>query len=81
MKRIVTGLALTATAIVAAASLASPAQAGLPGYVRQGLYGWGDQCLGIGYYGQSNHSWTYYYCNTVVPSSWDGPGSYELWVA
>jgi hypothetical protein len=80
MKRLATGLALTAATVVAVFGLASPAQAGVPGYTRQGLYGWGDQCLGVGYYGQTNHSWTNYYCATITPSSWNGPGLYELWV-
>jgi hypothetical protein len=80
MKRLMTTLALTTAAVAAATALATPAQAGAPGYTRQGTYGWGDQCLGVGYYGQQNHSWTYYYCETVVPSSWSGPGRYDLWV-
>jgi hypothetical protein len=59
---------------------AAPAHAGAPGYVKQGSYGWGDQCLGIGYYGQTNHSWQAYYCETVMPSGATGPGLYTLWV-
>jgi hypothetical protein len=79
--RLVATLALTATAVVTALSIGSAAQAGLPGYVKQGSYNWGDQCQSIGYAGQANHTWQYYYCETVSPSSWDGPGLYNLWVA
>jgi hypothetical protein len=79
MKRLVAGMALTATSIVATIGLAAPAQAAA--YVHHGTYGWGDQCLGVGYYGKTNNQWTSYYCTTIVPSSWNGPGRYELWVA
>lgn len=81
MKRLVVGLALTAAVAVGAVGLGSSAQAGAPGYTRQGLYGWGDQCLGVGYYGQQNHRWSTYYCATITPSGATGPGLYELWVA
>jgi hypothetical protein len=81
MKRLAATLALTAATVVAAVGLATPAQAGAPGYVRQGLYGWGDQCLGVGYYGYTNHQWNAYYCETISPSGATGPGLYALWVA
>jgi spermidine/putrescine-binding protein len=79
-KRLLATMALTATAVVAAVSLAAPAQAQVPGYVKYNSYGWGDQCLGIGYYGQTNHTWQAYYCETVAPSGATGPGLYNLWV-
>jgi len=72
-------VALTASAVaIATLGLAAPAHAG--GYVRQGVYNWGDQCLGIGYYGLQNHTWSAYYCETQTPSSPSGPGSYILYV-
>ena len=72
---------MAATVVVAVVGVTAPAQAGAPGYTRQGIYGWGDQCLGIGYYGQTQGRWTSYYCQTITPSGATGPGSYELWVA
>ncbi len=78
--RLSTTLALTAAALVAATGLAAPANAQPPGYVKYGSYGWGDQCLGVGYYGQSQNRWQAYYCETVMPSGATGPGLYHLWV-
>ena len=78
---LVPALSLTAAAVVAAVSLGSPAQAQLPGYVKYGSYGWGDQCLGVGYDGYTNHTWASYYCDTVTPSGATGPGLYNLWVS
>ncbi|HUR05940.1 MAG TPA: hypothetical protein VM347_25565 [Nonomuraea sp.] len=78
--RIPAALTLTAATLVAAISLSSPAQADVPGYVKQGTYGWPDQCLGIGYDGQTNNTWRYYYCETVIPTNWNAPGLYYLWV-
>lgn len=73
-------LALTAAAVaVGTLGLAAPAQAS--GYVRQGSYNWNDQCLGVGYNGVQNHTWTAYYCDTVSPSGPTGPGLYVLYVA
>jgi hypothetical protein len=79
--RLVATLVLTTTAVITAIGLAIPAQAGLPGYVKYGSYGWNEQCLNIGYTGQANHTWHYYYCETVGASTWDAPGLYNLWVA
>ncbi|WP_329101291.1 hypothetical protein OG792_20655 [Micromonospora sp. NBC_01699] len=81
MKPVINGLALTAAAVMAAIGLASPAQANAPGYVKQGVYGWADQCAGVGYTGQANQLWSNYYCTTIIPSRWSGPGHYELWVS
>jgi hypothetical protein len=78
--RVVTALSLAVAGVAAAVGLAAPAQAGAPGYVQQGTYGWPDQCQGIGYYGQQNHQWQQYYCETVVPTNWTAPGQYRLWV-
>ena len=78
MKRLLVLAAATAVALIA---FGSPAQAGAPGYTKQGTYGHGDQCLGIGSYGQTNHQWTSYYCETITPATWSAPGLYELWVA
>ena len=79
-KRLVASLALTATAIITAVTLGSPAQAGAPGYVRYGLYNWGEQCNNIGATGQANSTWEWYYCEVSSPSTWDAPGAYILWV-
>ncbi|WP_432843475.1 hypothetical protein [Dactylosporangium sp. CA-092794] len=80
MKRLVTGLALTAAIVVGSVGLGTAAQASAQAYHKQGVYNWGDQCLGVGYYGKQQGQWTYYYCVTVVPSGATGPGLYELWV-
>jgi hypothetical protein len=73
-------LALTAAAVAMATfGLSAPAFAG--GYVKQGSYGWNDQCLGVGYNGVVNHTWTSYYCDTIFPSGATGPGLYNLYVA
>jgi hypothetical protein len=77
--RLLATLALTVTAAVAAVGLSSPAQAEVPGYVKVGAYGWPEQCANIGYTGVVNHTWSVYYCETVSPASWDGPGLYYLW--
>ncbi|WP_433512335.1 hypothetical protein ACQP2T_52725 [Nonomuraea sp. CA-143628] len=73
-------LTLAAATLITAFSFASPAQAEIPGYVKQGTYGWPDQCAGIGYDGQINHTWRQYYCETVIPTNWNAPGLYYLWV-
>ncbi|WP_188191308.1 hypothetical protein [Nonomuraea sp. SYSU D8015] len=78
--RILAALALAAATLVTAFSLGSPAQAAAPGYVKQGSYGWPDQCLGVGHQGQVNHTWSSYYCETVIPTNWNAPGLYHLWV-
>ncbi|MEU4231012.1 hypothetical protein AB0F17_42545 [Nonomuraea sp. NPDC026600] len=78
--RMLAALTLTAATLVAAVSLSSPAQAEIPGYVKQGTYGWPDQCNGIGYSGQTNQTWRFYYCETVIPTNWNAPGLYYLWV-
>ncbi|MEU7863190.1 hypothetical protein [Nonomuraea sp. NPDC049141] len=80
MKRILAALTMAAATLVATISLSSPAQAEIPGYVKQGTYGWPDQCNGIGYYGQTNGTWRFYYCETVIPTNWNAPGLYYLWV-
>jgi hypothetical protein len=81
MKRLVIRTVLIASVVLSAVGLGSAAQAGAPGYTRQGLYGWPDQCVGIGYVGQQNHQWTSYYCETITPTNWQAPGLYALWVA
>jgi len=81
MKRFVMRTALIATVALAVAGVGSAAQAGAPGYTRQGLYGWPDQCAGIGYVGQQNHQWTSYYCETITATNWNSPGLYALWTA
>ncbi|MFI7703900.1 hypothetical protein [Nonomuraea sp. NPDC049480] len=78
--RTLAALTLTAAALVTASSFGSPAHAEVPGYVKQGTYGWPDQCLGVGHQGQTNHSWRLYYCETVIPTNWSAPGLYYLWV-
>ena len=78
--KLMTGVALTVTALAATLSISTAAQAA-GGYQLQGRYGHSDQCAGIGYYGQQNHQWAQYYCNTVTPAGATGPGLYELWVA
>ena len=79
--RFVTALSLTAAALVAAVGMSAPAQAdGPPGYTRQGVYTWPDYCSGVGYQGVTNHSWRAYYCETVIPTNYNGPGVYYLWV-
>lgn len=80
MKRTVATLTLTAAALVAAFGLGSPAQAEAPGYVKHSTYGWPDHCQGVGYQGQNNHTWSAYYCETVIPTNWNAPGLYYLWV-
>jgi hypothetical protein len=81
MKRFLASTALIATVAVGALGIgATAAEAGAPGYTRQGLYGWPDQCVGIGYVGQQNHQWTSYYCETITPTNWQAPGLYALWV-
>ncbi|WP_432989139.1 hypothetical protein [Dactylosporangium sp. CA-233914] len=82
MKRFVSRAALIATVALALVGVGSAAaQAGAPGYTQQGLYGWPDQCVGVGYAGAQNHQWTSYYCETISPAGWNGPGLYALWVA
>jgi hypothetical protein len=82
MKRFVVRAALIATVVFSSVGLvAATAEAGAPGYTRQGLYGWPDQCAGIGYVGQQNHQWTSYYCETITATNWQAPGLYALWVA
>jgi Spy/CpxP family protein refolding chaperone len=73
-------LALAAAALVAASALASPALAASAAYVKQGSYGWPDQCQWFGQQGQTNHTWSSYYCETVIPTNWTAPGLYNLWV-
>jgi hypothetical protein len=80
MKRIFAGVALTAAIVVGSGGLGTAAQASAQTYHKQGSYGWGDQCLGIGFYGKQQGQWTGYYCVTVTPSGATGPGLYELWV-
>lgn len=80
MKRLLCGLALTAAVVVGSAGLGTAAQASALAYHKQGLYGWGDQCLGVGYSGKQQGLWTSYYCVTDTPSGATGPGLYELWV-
>jgi hypothetical protein len=79
MTRLATRIALIIVAIAAAIGIAA-APANATGYVKQGSYGWGDQYLGVGYYGVQNHQWQSYYCETVQPSGATGPGLYYLWV-
>jgi hypothetical protein len=79
--RIVTALALTAAAVTAAVGLSAPADAsGPPGYVAYNHYTWPDWCSGVGYAGVTNHTWRSYYCETVIPTNFNGPGDYILWV-
>jgi len=80
MKRFLAGLALTSAVVAGAVGAGSAASASALAYHKQGIYGWGDQCLGIGYYGKQQGQWTDYYCVTVTPSGATGPGTYELWV-
>jgi hypothetical protein len=81
-RRLVTTLALAATAVVAMTTFASPAQAGLPGYVKYKTFGWPDACSSAGYYWQQQGLFRYYYCDTVLPAQpASGPGIYDLWVA
>jgi hypothetical protein len=79
-RRLVASLALTATAVLTTLTLSSPAQAGAPGYVKYGSYNWGEQCTFTGTQGLNNHTWQFYYCETVSPSGATGPGLYNLWV-
>ena len=82
-RRLVTALALMATAVVAMITFASPAQAGgFPGYVLYKTFNWPDACSSAGYYWQQQGLFHYYYCDAVQaanPAS--GPGIYNLWVA
>ncbi|NJP93023.1 hypothetical protein HCN51_26850 [Nonomuraea sp. FMUSA5-5] len=75
---------LAALALTAAALLASPAvavsAATSAAYVKQASYGWPDQCQWFGAQGQANHTWSSYYCETVIPTNWTAPGLYNLWV-
>ncbi|WP_433059981.1 hypothetical protein [Dactylosporangium sp. CS-033363] len=81
MKRFLASTALIAAVAAGALGVgATAAEAGAPGYTRQGLYGWPDQCAGIGYVGQQNHQWTSYYCETITATNWQAPGLYALWV-
>jgi hypothetical protein len=80
MKRSAAALALIIAASVGSLGIGTAAQASAQAYHKQGIYGWGDQCLGVGYYGKQQGQWTNYYCVTVVPSGATGPGRYELWV-
>jgi len=80
MKRFLVGLALSAAVVVGSAGIGTAAQASALAYHKQGLYGRGDQCLGVGYYGQQQGQWTSYYCVTITPAGATGPGLYELWV-
>jgi hypothetical protein len=80
MKRIVTALSLTVAGVIAAVGLSAPAQAEVPGYVKQGVYTWPDFCSGVGYQGVLNHTWQSYYCETIIPTNWNSPGVYYLWV-
>ncbi|NRQ38054.1 hypothetical protein HII36_40430 [Nonomuraea sp. NN258] len=80
MKRPLAALTLTAATLATALSLGSAAHAEVPGYVKQGSYGWPDQCLSIGYQGKINHNWSNYYCETITPTNWMAPGMYYLWV-
>ena len=81
MKKRLLALSVIAVALTTL-GLAAPAQAAqFPGYVEQGAYNWNEQCQDIGYNGAQNHTWKYYYCDAISPSSWDGPGLYILYVA
>jgi hypothetical protein len=80
MKRLLIGLTLTTAAVLGTAAVGTTAQASALAYHKQGIYGWGDQCLGVGYYGKQQGQWSNYYCVTVTPSGATGPGLYELWV-
>jgi hypothetical protein len=81
-RRLVTALALAATAVIATTNFASPAQAQLPGYVKYKTFGWPDACLSAGYYWQQQGVYRYYYCDTVLPAQpASGPGIYDLWVS
>lgn len=45
-------------------------------------HNWNEQCLGVGYNGLVNHTWTAYYCGAVGGSSpTGGPGLYILYLA
>jgi hypothetical protein len=79
-RRLAASLALTTTAVLTTLTLGTAAQAGAPGYVKYGSYNWGEQCNNIGATGQYNHTWQWYYCETISPSSPTGPGLYNLWV-
>ncbi|MEV8517226.1 hypothetical protein [Dactylosporangium sp. NPDC051484] len=81
MKRFFVRAVLIVSVVLSAAGIGSVAHAGAPGYTRQGLYGWPDQCAGTGYVGQQNHQWTSYYCETITATNWNAPGLYALWVA
>lgn len=89
MKRISTGLGLAALAgIAATVGLTAPAHASATpattasanGYVLYGYYNWGDECTSLGYDGEQTGKWVAYFCDTISPSSPDGPGDYALYV-
>ncbi|MGW0479089.1 MULTISPECIES: hypothetical protein [Nonomuraea] len=73
--RLSAALVLTAAALVATSA---PAQAA--SYVKHASYGWPDQCQWFGNQGTVNHTWSSYYCETVIPTNWMAPGLYNLWV-
>lgn len=85
MRRISTALGLAALAgVTATVGLAAPAHASATsssGYVLYATYGWGDQCNGIGSYGQQQGKWQFWYCDMIAPSGADGPGDYALYVS
>jgi hypothetical protein len=75
-------VAFAVIAVVGTTTFASPAQAGLPGYVKYKTFGWPDACSSAGYAWQQQGLFRYYYCDTVLPANWaSGPGIYDLWVA
>jgi hypothetical protein len=69
---------LALTSIVATVGLTAPAHAS--SYVLYKSFGWGDACTSAGYAGEQAGQWVAYYCDTIAPSSWDGPGLYDLYV-
>lgn len=82
MRRIATMLgvaALAATPLIALTAATAEA-GGAPGYVLYKSYTQPDACASSGYAGQQAGQWDYYYCDTVYPASWDGPGDYDLYV-
>lgn len=81
MRRRVIALGLAAAAAATTLGLAAaPAEASGSYHLQYAGYMWPDQCAWYGQQGIAQHQWSAYYCETVVPTDYTRPGSYNLWV-
>lgn len=80
MRRRIIALGLAVAGLAATLGLsAAPAQAS-PYVLEYVGYMWPDQCAWYGQQGIDDHEWVAYYCETVYPTDFIHPGSYNLWV-